>query len=86
MAVKMLEKAGFEVRNAVLFDRPTRLDNGGEGMKDWLQIFGKAMFPNASISETGAWIEEAAERLKGLLYGQGQWTADYRRLRVYAVK
>lgn len=82
----LLEKAGLEVRNAVLFDRPTRLDNGEDGMKDWLHMFGKAMFPNAGISDSIAWIEEAAERLREPHFEHGQWTADYRRLRVFAVK
>jgi trans-aconitate methyltransferase len=82
----LLEKAGLEVRKAVLFDRPTRLDNGEDGMKDWLHMFGKAMFPNTGILESIAWIEEAAERLKEPLFRQGHWTADYRRLRVFAVK
>ncbi|MCD9022947.1 class I SAM-dependent methyltransferase [Cohnella silvisoli] len=82
----LLEKAGLEVRSAILFDRPTRLDNGENGMKVWLNMFGTAMFPRASEEESAIWIEEAVERLKEMQFKQGEWTADYRRLRIYAIK
>ena len=34
----LLEKAGFSVRYAVLFDRPTEL-KGENGLKDWIKMF-----------------------------------------------
>ncbi|WP_256760886.1 trans-aconitate 2-methyltransferase [Cohnella sp. WQ 127256] len=82
----LLEKYGMEVRFAQLFDRPTVLNNGENGMKDWLEMFGTAMFPKTEQYEMGLWIEESTRRLKDKLYDQGVWTADYRRLRVLAVK
>ncbi len=82
----LLEKSGFEVRSAVLFDRLTRLENGAYGMKGWLNMFGTAMFPNSNDSESALWIEEAVARLKEKLFKQEEWTADYRRLRIYAIK
>ncbi len=83
----LLEKAGLEVRSAFLFDRPTVLQEGEEGMKGWLELFGTAMFPSAGETEAVPWIAEAVTRLKGTkLYENGVWTADYRRLRIAAVK
>ncbi|WP_239614965.1 class I SAM-dependent methyltransferase [Cohnella mopanensis] len=84
---KLLEVYGMEVRSANLFERPTRLENGEEGMKGWLEMFGTAMFPQASESEVRQWMSEAVENLKQTpLYDNGLWTADYWRLRVVAVK
>ncbi|MFC5469814.1 class I SAM-dependent methyltransferase [Cohnella suwonensis] len=85
----MLEKQGVEVRQAVLFDRPTPLENGEEGMKDWLRMFGEAMFPNADEADADRWMDSAVSELKRPergLYAAGRWTADYRRIRIYAIK
>ena len=83
----LLEKHGMEVRTANLFDRPTPLEDGEDGMKGWLEMFGTAMFPQAGESEAGQWIREAVSEMKQTaLYDQGVWTADYRRIRVMAIK
>lgn len=82
----LLEQEGFEVRRALLFDRPTPLEDGEQGMMGWLRMFGHAMVPNASATESEAWFAEACERLKPVAYKAGQWTAGYRRIRVEAVK
>lgn len=82
----LLERSGMEVRTALLFDRPTRLEKGEEGMMEWLRMFGTAMFPYASAQESVLWMGMAVERLKEKLFDRGGWTADYRRLRVIAVK
>lgn len=82
----LLEKAGMEVRSAMLFDRPTRLEDEESGMKGWLELFGTAMFPLADKEESSLWINEAVERLKPKQYHEGLWTADYRRIRIHAVK
>jgi trans-aconitate 2-methyltransferase len=83
----LLEKAGLEVQSALLFDRPTVLQEGEDGMKGWLRMFGSAMFPSAGEQEAAPWIEEVASRLKQTqLYDAGSWTADYRRLRITADK
>ncbi|WP_027085550.1 class I SAM-dependent methyltransferase [Cohnella panacarvi] len=82
----VLEQEGFEVRKAMLFDRPTPLEDGEQGMMGWLRMFGHAMVPNASAAESEAWFEEACERLNPVAYKAGQWTAGYRRIRVEAVK
>ncbi|RKP54025.1 methyltransferase domain-containing protein [Cohnella endophytica] len=85
----LLEKYGLEIRNAIHFDRPTRLEEGEEGMKGWLRMFGHAMFPQAGESEKEQWIRDASDRMRKQhhsLYQDGAWTADYRRLRIYAIK
>ncbi|TVX96517.1 methyltransferase domain-containing protein [Cohnella terricola] len=82
----LLEKYGMEVRIARLFDRPTILNNGEEGMRDWLSMFGTAMFPMADRLESEKWIRDASEKLKETLYDGTKWIADYRRLSIFAVK
>lgn len=82
----LLEQAGFQTQYAVLFDRPTEL-KGENGLRDWIAMFLKAPF---SVIGDGAQREavmaEAAEQLRGQLYRNGRWYADYVRLRMKAVK
>jgi len=82
----LLEKHGMEVRFASLLDRPTDLKNGDEGMADWIRMFGTAMFPGASAEDADRWIKGATEKMKTKLYDGTGWKADYRRIRIYAVK
>lgn len=71
----LLEAHGLEVRFATLFDRPTPLEGG---LRDWLRQFA----PGVGEGEYGR-IEDAA---RADLWREGRWVADYRRLRVVAVK
>jgi SAM-dependent methyltransferase len=73
----LLEAHGLEVCYALLFDRPTPLDGEG-GLRDWLRQFAPA-FPEAEYDRVEAGARPA-------LFRDGRWTADYRRLRVVAVK
>jgi len=74
----VLEREGFEVRFATLFDRPTRAE-GEDGLEDWL-----AMFAGSFLGSTAR--REVVERLRHSMYFEGGWTIDYRRLRVVAVR
>jgi trans-aconitate methyltransferase len=80
----LLEKAGLEVRFATLFDRPTPLE-GEDGLRDWLRMFvGAALdvVPEGRREEFLRAVEDAA---RPALFRDG-WFADYRRLRVVAVR
>lgn len=81
---RLLEKNGFTVERAVLIPRPTPLPTG---MGAWLRLFRQPFFDQ--FGEAGA--EEALQEVLSLLEPSlkdedGQWTADYVRLRVKAVK
>ena len=82
----LLESHGFEVRRAMLYDRPTLLEEGEDGMIGWLRMFGHAMVPGMEAEEAERWYAEACERMKEGLRKDGRWTADYRRIRVEALK
>lgn len=79
-----LETAGFEVRYATLFDRPTELDGGREGLSKWLDAFGDGLFAGLSDDERRTVIREAESLLEAGRFRGGSWVADYRRLRFVA--
>jgi SAM-dependent methyltransferase len=73
----ILENEGLEVREAILFDRPTKLE-GVDGMEDWLKMFVKSL--------TGPALKQAIEDLRPTQWNGEHWTVDYRRIRIKAVK
>ncbi len=71
------------MRRIGLFPRPTPLKTG---MGAWLQLFRKPFFEQFGI-EADAVAAEVEDLLRPVLCdGRGNWTADYVRLRVEAVK
>ncbi|MCM1561755.1 MAG: methyltransferase domain-containing protein [Butyrivibrio sp.] len=81
----LVERAGFQVKYAVLFDRPTEL-KGNDGLKEWIHMFVKAPFAGVDDLEREGIICQAVERLRDVLYREGRWYADYVRIRMKAVK
>lgn len=73
----VLERHGFEIAHATLFDRPTRVE-GEDGMEDWLAMFAGSMLVSAEARR------EVANRLRSSMFRDGGWMVDYRRLRVLA--
>lgn len=81
----LVEQAGFQVRYAVLFDRPTVL-KGSDGLKEWIHMFVKTPFATVDDGEREGIICKAVERLRDTLYREDCWYADYVRIRMKAVK
>lgn len=81
----MLEAHGLEVRAAWLFDRPTPLE-GEDGLRNWLAMFGSSMLRGLTADETVYVTMEVERTLRATHYRDGQWFADYRRIRIVAVK
>jgi trans-aconitate methyltransferase len=81
----LLEAGGFRVAGMEHFPRPTPLAGGDGALADWLVMFGgqlTAAVPPARLPSVVARAEElAAPRLRR----DGQWVADYWRLRFVAV-
>ena len=80
----LLEQHGFGVTHAMLFDRPTPLDDGERGLRNWLKMFGGAFvegLPEATREPLRAEIER---ELRPKLFRGDRWVMDYRRLRVVA--
>lgn len=78
----LLEKEGLEVVYANLFERPTLLKAGVAG---WLDMFSQRFFADLSDEEWTAIVSAVEEEVREL-YKEGEWVADYRRLRVVAAK
>jgi SAM-dependent methyltransferase len=79
---RLLEAQGFAVARIALIPRPTRLKTG---IAAWLKLFNSPFF--RQFDDFDAAVEEAEELLKfALCDAQGNWTADYVRLRVEARK
>ncbi|MCM1165511.1 MAG: methyltransferase domain-containing protein [Lachnospiraceae bacterium] len=81
----ILEKAGFKVGYAVLFDRPTEL-KGENGMAEWIKMFVNVPFSGIDEKTRSELVGRAAEKLRGALFAGGKWYADYVRLRMKATK
>lgn len=81
----LLEKAGFKVVYAVLFDRLTEL-SGENGLYDWIKMFIKKPFENITDSCCDEIINETVIGLKNELYSDGVWYADYVRFRCKSIK
>ena len=79
----LLERHGFSVKRIALIPRPVVLKTGIEG---WLMLFRKPFFAQFGDSEQQALAETVDLLRPALCDAQGNWTADYVRLRVEAVK
>lgn len=80
---EMLRIAGFLVRRIGLYPRPTPLKTG---MRAWLGVFRKPFFEQFGEA-AGEVMDEVEDLLRpSLCDARGNWTADYVRLRVEAVK
>ena len=85
----LLEAHGIEVLSAVLYDRPTELQGGTDGMSNWLRMFGGILLQDVPENSKPQVIEEIVSILKDeedSLFDGEVWTADYRRLRIVGRK
>lgn len=82
----LLERHGLAVDTAALFDRPTPLADGEQGLRSWIQMFATALLRPIPFDVQPIILERVEEQLRPLLFQNGQWIADYRRLRIIAHK
>ncbi len=82
----LLERYGLTVRIALLFDRPTKLEDGEKGLRNWLLMFRRDMLEKLPEETRSQVIERAEAKARSQLFKEGHWIADYRRLRVAAYK
>lgn len=81
----LMEDAGFRVTFAEHFDRTTPLD-GEHGLRNWIKMFGNTFFEGIDEERTESIITKVENNLKGILYINGKWIADYKRIRVMGLK
>ena len=82
----LLEGRGLEVEQAVLFDRPTKLEDGGHGLATWLRMFGESWVSRVPEAKRDAYVREVERLARPALWRTGFWEVDYRRLRIVARK
>lgn len=81
----ILERHGFEVRSAILVDRPTPLE-GEAGMDNWLRMFMHTYLREIPPERHDETLRQLVEHLRPARYRDGVWTLDYRRLRLVATR
>jgi trans-aconitate methyltransferase len=82
----LLEKHGLEVTYAILFDRPTPLEDGERGLHNWLKMFGNTLLEKLSPEQQAQLLVTVEEEARPKLFQNGTWVLDYRRLRLVAKK
>jgi trans-aconitate methyltransferase len=82
----LLENNGFEVRFITLFDRPTALADGEAGLRNWITMFWSDNIAKLIPETREVFFRRVEELLKPDCFRDGQWWADYRRLRLAAWK
>lgn len=80
---RRLEQHGFKVQRIELIPRPTRLAEGG--MSAWIRTFRRGVLEKMPEDIRETIVEEATALLTPILRDEdGNWTADYVRLRFIA--
>lgn len=82
----LLEKEGLEVREAKLFDRPTRLEDGEKGLEAWIRMFLQFALERFPAERQQEFLREIERQARPELFRNGNWELDYRRLRIAAWK
>jgi trans-aconitate methyltransferase len=81
-----LEAHGFRVTYAIHFDRKTPLQDGDQAVSKWIKMFGAQFFEGIPEAEVAQMLTEITAILEPFYNEDGQWYADYKRLRFIAIK
>src|ERR1035438_504053 len=83
---ELLERHGLELREALLFERPTVLEEGERGISNWIRQFRQTFIEKMGNENAQPWIQEVERQCRSDLFRGGSWELDYRRLRIAAWK
>lgn len=81
----LLEREGLEPTTALLFNRPTPLE-GSDGLRNWVTMFARGAVDAVAEKDREAFWRRFEEAARPALFRDGGWFADYRRLRIVAVR
>ncbi|MCH5315083.1 MAG: class I SAM-dependent methyltransferase [Eubacterium sp.] len=81
----LLEKHGFSVKYAVLYDRPTE-QAGENGLENWINMFLGSAFSSIDNNMKAEIIKKVVEICMPKLYTDEKWFVDYVRLQMKAIK
>ncbi|MGC4087448.1 MAG: methyltransferase domain-containing protein [Polyangiaceae bacterium] len=84
----VLERAGFTVRFALWFERPSPMPDTAEqsGIANWLSIFASELVQSLPADERKPFFAAVEDHARARLFRDGVWWLDYARLRVEASK
>jgi SAM-dependent methyltransferase len=82
----LLEQHGLEVRRAILFDRPTELEEGELGLANWLEMFCESFVRRVPEAKRPDYLRAVEAAARPTLWKADHWELDYRRLRLEAWK
>lgn len=82
----LLEKHAFEIRFIESYERPTVLKSSESGIIEWLKMFAGSFFQDIPEEKKQEMLLAIQDRLYDKLYENGEWIADYKRLRFWAIK
>jgi trans-aconitate methyltransferase len=80
----LLERHEFEVEAQWTIERWNKLEHPEKGLREWLEMFAGMWFDGVPEQARAGLVAEIETRLKPVLWCDGSWWADYRRLRVVA--
>ena len=72
--------------NAAHFDRPTQIDDGENGLRNWIYMFCDTFFEGMTEDQKMIAMNNIEQKTRPLLYQDGRWVADYKRIRILAQK
>lgn len=81
----LMEEVGFHVQLAFHYDRPTLLE-GDYGLRNWLDMFCSDFFTDIDEIEKELIISNTENSLRSTMFKQGNWVADYKRIRFFGTK
>ncbi|MGX7244343.1 class I SAM-dependent methyltransferase [Enterococcus quebecensis] len=82
----LLEKNHFDVVEILEYERPTPLKGGRVGLRSWMEQFYSTELGNLSEEQKERVLKNLERDLTPRLWKDDHWEADYRRLRIKAVK
>ncbi|MEI5993041.1 methyltransferase domain-containing protein [Candidatus Enterococcus mansonii] len=82
----LLLKHHFEIVEILEYDRPTPLKGGRSGLREWMEQFYAGELNELSKEEKETAFRNMERDLAPKLWKEDHWEADYRRLRIHALK
>ena len=82
----LLHETGLRILRLVTYDRPTSLQDGRAGLRNWMRQFFVGSLYELSAAETEEIFDAIEAELETGLWQDGKWVADYRRIQIIAQK
>lgn len=82
----LLDQHGLETTSAVLYARPTKLEDGEGGLRNWIEMFGESFLQRVPEHRRDKFLAAAEAAARPALWKSDHWELDYRRLRITANK